>query len=345
MWRDFPAGYALLPRLQLARFDSRVVTADAKRPRQREETLRGSGQKVVAEAASSSRAATIVAATVICLAAFAATTTRTEQPAVIRFAAAANFTWAQRLTCADTPSPEIHRFTQPLGPESRPRRSWRDPPLNSLCCAPPSCFRAVLDGAIALPPPEPPERPLPPDSPPAPPPVLDERRYDADELAAQIQEVLASRFGVSRVSPVFPRLKTAYAWRRSPGAVDGSTPPRWGELHADYFESDRFVYSAVLFLGAEDGDATPLLGGELGLVDAMEEEVGPLPPSRDGGGAAGAAAPVGPGRLTAGVVVEPKRGRLVVFTASGENYHSPLPVRAGRRTSFQVWFECACTVE
>jgi hypothetical protein len=35
----------------------------------------------------------------------------------------------------------------------------------------------------------------------------------------------------------------------------------------------------------------------------------------------------------------------VVFTASGENYHSPLPVRAGRRTSFQVWFECACTVE
>ena len=62
-------------------------------------------------------------------------------------------------------------------------------------------------------------------------------------------------------------------------------------------------------------------------VDALEAA------PEAGGGAA---------RLVAGAVVEPRRGRLVLFSGGGENYHAPLPVTQGRRTSFQVWFGCDC---
>lgn len=52
----------------------------------------------------------------------------------------------------------------------------------------------------------------------------------------------------------------------------------------------------------------------------------------------------GDAQLAAGVLVEPRRGRLVLFSGGGENYHAPLPVAQGRRTSFQVWFGCDCDV-
>ena len=52
--------------------------------------------------------------------------------------------------------------------------------------------------------------------------------------------------------------------------ITSSTMTTTGELHADYYESARFVYSAVLFLGEEAADRTALRGGELGLVDALE---------------------------------------------------------------------------
>ena len=79
----------------------------------------------------------------------------------------------------------------------------------------------------------------------------------------------------------------------------------------------------MLFLGEEETDPVPLRGGELGMADLLE------------------ATPEG-ARLLAGSVVEPRRGRLVLFSGGGENYHAPLPVMQGRRTSFQVWFECDC---
>jgi hypothetical protein len=47
-------------------------------------------------------------------------------------------------------------------------------------------------------------------------------------------------------------------------------------------------------------------------------------------------------RLTRGVIVEPRRGRLVLFTGGGENYHAPLTVERGRRTTFHAWFQCRC---
>ena len=42
-----------------------------------------------------------------------------------------------------------------------------------------------------------------------------------------------------------------------------------------------------------------------------------------------------------GLVVEPVRGRLVVFSAGGENYHTPLAVGRGARRTFHAWFSCS----
>ena len=98
----------------------------------------------------------------------------------------------------------------------------------------------------------------------------------------------------------------------------------------------------MLFLGDEEGDLTPLRGGELGLVDALE--VGLEAGGGERGGEHGGSGWGGDAQLAAGVLVEPRRGRLVLFSGGGENYHAPLPVAQGRRTSFQVWFGCDCDV-
>ena len=182
---------------------------------------------------------------------------------VRRFAASATYSWKEWLPCATAPKDALHNFTRPVG--ERPRRAWREPPLRQLCCAPPpmslgGCFRAVIDGAIRLPDPLPPPaaastaaptaaraaastatraaaahraagEAAPPPPPPPPPPPLDER-YDTAALAEQVHRVLASRFGVRRVTAVFPRLKTAFDWRAAHARTVPA--PRWGELHAYY---------------------------------------------------------------------------------------------------------------
>ena len=86
----------------------------------------------------------------------------------------------------------------------------------------------------------------------------------------------------------------------------------------------RFVYTAVLYLADEEADITARRGGETALVDEMHRD------ERSGECV-----------LAKGVVVEPRRGRLLIFTGSGENYHSPLPVVQGRRTTYHAWFKCA----
>jgi hypothetical protein len=37
-----------------------------------------------------------------------------------------------------------------------------------------------------------------------------------------------------------------------------------------------------------------------------------------------------------------RTGRLVLFSGGGENYHSPIELSQGRRTTFHVWFHCDC---
>jgi hypothetical protein len=134
--------------------------------------------------------------------------------------------------------------------------------------------------------------------------------------------VLEREFGVREVQVSTARRKD---YERPASKSASEAHNEWSQLHADYYESAGYVFSAVLFLGEEEGDVEPRAGGETGLADALAHD--------DGGGVT----------LVGGLVVEPRRGRLVIFSGGGENYHAPLPVTRGRRTTFHAWFKCNCT--
>lgn len=44
--------------------------------------------------------------------------------------------------------------------------------------------------------------------------------------------------------------------------------------------------------------------------------------------------------FNSGVIVEPKRGRLVLLSAGGENIHTPMEVKRGIRPTYHFWFKC-----
>ena len=44
--------------------------------------------------------------------------------------------------------------------------------------------------------------------------------------------------------------------------------------------------------------------------------------------------------LTPNVFIEPKHGRLVLFTAGGENFHAPMQVIRGIRPTHHIWYRC-----
>jgi|EP00966_Prymnesium_polylepis_P192591 hypothetical protein len=265
-------------------------------------------------------------------------------------------TTAQRvlewLDCAQSPNIHLHNFTlnhRTPGRTTR-RQMWRAPPIKSLCCFPAHgrCFRAVLDDAI-------PEELLPR----APSdahascgewassgecttnpkfmlshcaescrPVVHHLRESDDSrvlngsqkdaLATHIKGILQREFSVGPIKMSTTRSKTYLP--------EANVTDAWSELHADYYESATFVFSSVLFLGVERDDAQPRVGGETGLADELATDPA-----------------TGQTKLVRGHMVEPRAGRLVIFSGGGENYHSPISVTQGRRTTFHAWFQCDCT--
>lgn len=192
------------------------------------------------------------------------------------------------LRCAGGPNEQLHNFTTP---KVYPRKAWREPPINKLCCFPRhgNCFRAVLDAAVRLP-----ELPSSIDRHPNcrqwaaprereivsamgvefhresecttnplfmleacaqscrkegfdnPGTHLQDTHLDKqtqDDLSLQIQRILEREFEVEPVTISTARSKTYM------GTATVINP--WSELHADYYESENFVFSAVLFLGVE----------------------------------------------------------------------------------------------
>ena len=208
--------------------------------------------------------------------------------------------WIDWLPCAGARRPGLHEFS------SGNRKDWRSPPASSLCCFPThgECFRAVFDDRVD---------------------VIDgddaDKKYGSAidvSYLEQIRAVLRSELNVTRTL-----LRSTSRWQSyAPSYFRG--PSNWTELHADYYERADYVFTAILYLGEEEGDPTRLVGGETGLADALERTDGGLI------------------RHAAGLRIEPRRGRLVLFTGGGENYHAPLPVLEGRRTTYHAWFHCAC---
>ena len=154
-------------------------------------------------------------------------------------------------------------------------------------------------------------------------------------LMGQIRRLIEDEFGVGALVLSDSRRRTyAPQTRSGPSLALGGSQmsrspsiheePWWPEVHADYYESARFAFSSVLYLGEEADDPTPRVGGQTGIADALRLEAD------------------GSKILERGVIVEPRRGRLLLFSGGGENYHSPQPVLAGRRTTLHAWFSCAC---
>jgi hypothetical protein len=180
------------------------------------------------------------------------------------------------------------------------------------------CFRAVLDGAITM--------------------------HDGDnhpnKYRDQVQKLLEELFGANPIKLATDRTKTYKATDFNDAAVSenevGDLPlevgewgvarvpvskrPRgWGQLHSDFYENKIYKLSAVLHLDDAHGGDTELVGGETGMVDAFDEATA---------------------SLVKGLIVEPARGRLVLFSGGGENYHAPLRVEQGSRRAYHAWFNC-----
>lgn len=124
---------------------------------------------------------------------------------------------------------------------------------------------------------------------------------------------------------------------------------KFQELHADYFESANYVYTAILYDDIPDN----LVGGETALVNFRHNDNGQgedddvtfglirssdLPPSQQESNPGQKSEE--PMALTDGIIIEPKPGRLVLFSSGGENFHAPMAVRQGSRPVYHFWFIC-----
>ena len=116
----------------------------------------------------------------------------------------------------------------------------------------------------------------------------------------------------------------------------------YGNMHADYFESSSYVYTAILY----DDHPDDLVGGETALVNfisdgkdatfgmrIMQNATKNLPNGNKDTAQINR-------ELTSGLIVEPKRGRLVLFSSDGSNFHAPMEVLSGTRPTHHYWFVC-----
>jgi hypothetical protein len=144
-------------------------------------------------------------------------------------------------------------------------------------------------------------------------------------LQARVRRLLIERHGVPD-SVVFYRTNiiTRSAPRRS---AEARHPAAFGvaSLHSDFRTDNLFVYTAVLYVVTHADEACAggeacagrVVGGETGIADAVAADA--------------------PAAVTAGLRVEPRRARLLVFSSGAENLHAPLPLLAGARVVSQLW--------
>jgi len=104
---------------------------------------------------------------------------------------------------------------------------------------------------------------------------------------------------------------------------DVETKAAFSDLHSDYLSREMYLYSAIVYI---DQFGMHFGGGELSIADAFESGDEAV--------------------LSEGLIVEPRLGRLVLFSAGAENMHSPMPVtrlsaeKEPRRRVLQLWFTC-----
>lgn len=282
----------------------------------------------------------------------------------LRIGAAERANLTQWFPCVDDASgPPYADYLRPVLPPHR--KTGRVPNYTSLPCAPPDdryCFRGVYDGYDFL---------L--DD------ARATKRVAMNKIGLLIESLIANPGGAGPAATPEslrsddgdrePDLLAASVNRQKTYSGPDVTMKNYGQLHADYFESAGYVYTSILY----DDPPDNLVGGETALVDFTSrvdpdgvgrrafgmrltgnasEAVAP-DGGEEGGGGGGASrrrkkkvagaqnnADKPPIEFSSGVVVEPRRGRLVVFTSGGENFHAPLEVLSGKRPTYHFWFVC-----
>ena len=182
------------------------------------------------------------------------------------------------------------------------RKRTRQPSYTALKCTPePSkCFRAVFDGYDHL------------------------RGAQDDAYAKVIQSLIIPKDG----EPTVPPLHKSVSRHKTYQVDISKNAANYGEMHVDYFESPQYVYTSILY----DEPSADLVGGETMLAN-VESGFRYVESEGDSGN-------MQKMELVSGVIVEPKKGRLVLFTSGGENVHAPMEVLKGQRPTHHVWFTC-----
>jgi hypothetical protein len=251
---------------------------------------------------------------------------------VIRISSTENADMTEFIPCIDNVSiePYLSKIETVL-PDYR--KKTRNPAYTSLPCAPPNpnhCFRGVYDGFDLL--------------------DLVKQHGDGNpenhNRIAILIESLISKPGVplqrdDNQRDAKPELLAVSIHRQKTYLSEQKDN---NQLHADYLESDNYVYTAILY------DDTPdnLVGGETALANFRRDDNGQgdvvtfgmtlptidLLPSQQESKLEQSI------DVTDGLIVEPKRGRLVLFSAGAENFHTPMVVRSGERPTYHFWYKC-----
>jgi hypothetical protein len=120
------------------------------------------------------------------------------------------------------------------------------------------------------------------------------------------------------------------------------------EMHSDFHSSKSYVFTAIVYLsnwgdsftGGETVFAHEIGGGETAMASAVRADIDDSQ--------ATAAIP-----MTGGYIVQPKIGRVVVFTGGTENLHCKMPSttvkrqatsqgnHSSPRTVVQLWIRCS----
>ena len=165
-------------------------------------------------------------------------------------------------------------------------------------------------------------------------------------LVERVRRRLAAAYNLTALhltAPTFiTRVVGAAGWR----AADEHD--EYYHAHADGLTTPHYAYSGLLYLSTYADDftggrfrfyAAEPPGGTDAPDDAREraeeaqEPLPPPPPPLHDGGAGG-------GGHAEDVIVEPRAGRLLLFSSGAENWHRLERVRSGERFVLSLWFTC-----
>ena len=229
--------------------------------------------------------------------------------------------YTEVLPCLDATPPSLIPFIQGH------RKTQRDPPYSSLSCAPKQCFRVIQDGFEFLLTNDPNES----------------ERRKLERLRNRLEQEFYKQGWISQATAPLEvsRERRVVTSGKSSRSFNPDQP--YEQLHADYFEVADYVVTAILY----DEPPKDLKGGETCFADAFanvtaaaittsrDQEYDDLNDSTTEETRQGFI-------LQEGLLVEPRRGRLVLLSGGGENLHGPLAIRRKdqQRVSYVFFFRC-----